>query len=186
MDLFPPGWDGPGLKEKWGLINYLDFAKLMDEASPCPENPFFEPAPVLQAEEDDQCEITYFEDFDKQYGSASLEDMHDGSNSCRELVEAEYKGVQQRRQICLTEHTRSTPSTLQERVLQDLEIEKAKRDSLLQDIERYKSACSVVPDSTDAVKAVEDDLVALDPANDKPKSKPKKKAKRFGKKTGRK
>jgi hypothetical protein len=185
MTVFPQSWDGPGLKEQWSLKTYQDFERLMDEASPCPENRFFEPAPLLSVDEEDQCEITYLEDFDKKYGSASLEDMHEGSNSCKELVEAEYKEAQQRRQICLTEHTRSTPSTLQERMLQDLETAKAKRDSLLQDIERYKSACSVVPDSTDAIKAVEDELAVLNPANDKPMSKPnKKKAKRFGKKAG--
>ncbi|MCC7463475.1 MAG: hypothetical protein IT480_13565 [Gammaproteobacteria bacterium] len=187
MDNFVKSSNEPRDKRKWDLRIYEGFVELLDEASPCPENPFFEPAPLLAVEEEDQCEITYWADLDKQHGSASLEDMHESVNSCQELVEAEYKQAQLRRQICLTEHTRSTPSSLQERMLQDLETAKAKRDALLQDVERYRAACTVAPDAADARQAVDDDLVALDPSASKPRKQAiKKKAKRFGKKTGRK
>lgn len=185
--LFPPSWEGPTHLEMWKGKSYENFVKLLDEASPCPENPFFESPPQLAVEEEDRCEITYWADENKQHGPATLEDMHDGVNSCQELVEAEYKQAQQRRQICLKNLNKGATGSLQERMQDDLAIAKAKRDALLQDVERYRTACSVAPDGADASKAVEDDLAPLDPAADKHKSKPnKKKAKRFGKKTGRK
>jgi hypothetical protein len=185
MALFPPSWEGPTHQDMWASKNVEDYWKLMDQASPCPENRFFEPPPLLTVSADNQCEITYFADLADKPDSASLEDMHDGSNSCQELVDAEYKQAEQRRQNCLADNARTDKRSLQERMMQDLAAAKAKRDELLRQLEGYWSVCSVAPDSEDARQAVDDDLVALDPAADKPKPK-KKKAKRSGKKLRRK
>jgi hypothetical protein len=185
---------GMAAEMPWAGEIFQAFSDLLDQASPCPDNRFFEDPPILTADQEDQCEIMIWQDFDREYGSPSLEDLHDGVNSCEELVEAEYKKAQAKREICLAELYRTDPRTLHERMMQDLAVADAEVDELEAHMRRYEAACTVAPDSQAAQQAVEDDLAPLLPDEDelapllpdpKPKAK-KKKAKRSGKKAGRK
>lgn len=176
--------EGSDAEAYWADISMRDFQQLLDQASPCPDNPFFKPTPMLEADEDNQCEITFFEDFDQQFGSPSLEDLLENSNTCEELVKAEYEEAKAKREICLVERYRTNPRTLPERMMQALARAQAKVDQLEADQRGYESACTVAPDSRAAQQAVDDELAPLLPD---PKSKAKKKkAKRAGKKAGRK
>jgi hypothetical protein len=185
---------GMAAEMPWAGEIFQAFSDLLDQASPCPQNPFFEDPPLLRVDAENQCEIMYWADSDNEYGPASLEDMHDGANSCEELVEAKHKKAETQRQICLAEHYRPDPRTLHERMMQDLAVADAEVDELEAHMRRYEAACTVAPDSQAAQQAVEDDLAPLLPDEDelapllpdpKPKAK-KKKAKRSGKKAGRK
>jgi hypothetical protein len=173
------GREGRAAEADWASQNYQQFSDLLDQASPCPHNPLWEDPPSLSVDED--CEIRYR--FAEEAGTASIEEVRDGVNSCDELVEAEFTQAEAVRQICLAERHQAHEWTLQQRIKQDLDAARSKLDVMELRLIRYEAACSVAPDSQAAQQAVEDELAPLTP-DPKPKAK-KKKAKRSGKKQGR-
>lgn len=188
--------ENPDITEAdWAETNFNDYMSLLGKSSPCPVDPDWpdlEQPPRLWV--DQQCEIMLAEDYKQEYRT-DLDALLAGSNSCKELVEAESDRAEARRQICLAERYSSKPRTVRERMLQDEAEAQTKVDELEAQQRRYEQVCTVAPDSKDAQQgaedilaplvqqADEDELAPLVPA--KPPKAKKKKAKRSGKKAGR-
>ena len=108
----------------------------------------------------------------------SLKEALAVSNSCSELVEAEYAGAQERQRRCLAiDAKQRQPSTftfsLSEKRALDRAVTQAKVDSLEASLLQYWRACSAEADAKTARQIAEAGLDALKKA---PAQKPAKKA----------
>jgi hypothetical protein len=108
---------------------------------------------MLDVDEENQCEIRYFEDFDNQIGELSLDDYLANFRSCKEELEAKYAQAEALRQSCLAERDREGSRSLFDKMMQDLERDVSEELALDAELLYYKQVCSVSDEADDARQA---------------------------------
>lgn len=161
----------PTQKEFW-----RDMRRQMKKAhrkfAKCPESYFYRPPPTLLVNEyDESCRIEGYIEGELQ--NLDVDTVKAASNSCSELVEAEFAAAEVELAQCNSDKG-ALPATVQADIAQELAKENAHIDSLESSLMRYWSACSIVADAATARRVAAAGLEALK----KPPAPPKSTAKR--------
>lgn len=154
--------------------SYRQGSALLEQANPCPSNPGLEEPPLLDVDDEHQCEIRYFEDFDNQIGALSLDDYLANYRTCREQLEAKYAQAEERRRICLEEQAREGSRPLFDKMLQDLGDAVAEELDLEAELHHYRSVCTVSDEDDNARQAalLGVESVKQEPPRKRPPKKP--------------